>query len=79
MVTDEEENTKAVLANGERVLFAELFERYRAEISPDCKLVLVSFLEDVVTETQILKELRAIGPSLPCQQASDPQLILVGS
>merc|ERR1711907_43802 len=61
MVTDEEENTKASLANGDRVLFAELFKRYRDEVAPECELVLVSFLEDAVSETQLMKELKAIG------------------
>ena len=38
MVTDEEENTKALLSNGERLLFAELFQRYRATVAPQCKV-----------------------------------------
>eukprot|EP00658_Telonema_sp_P-2_P026774 TRINITY_DN20839_c0_g1_i4.p1 TRINITY_DN20839_c0_g1~~TRINITY_DN20839_c0_g1_i4.p1 ORF type:complete len:288 (+),score=87.34 TRINITY_DN20839_c0_g1_i4:165-1028(+) len=61
MVTDEEENTAAVLGSGEEVMFAELFARYKQQVSPTCKLVLVSFLQNMAAETQLVRTLREAG------------------
>eukprot|EP00656_Telonema_subtile_P008065 TRINITY_DN13785_c0_g1_i2.p2 TRINITY_DN13785_c0_g1~~TRINITY_DN13785_c0_g1_i2.p2 ORF type:complete len:404 (-),score=110.83 TRINITY_DN13785_c0_g1_i2:290-1501(-) len=57
MVTDEEENVSAMLPTGERVLFAELFRRYCVDVVPDCKLVLVSFLNDM-DESPLMNQLK---------------------
>jgi hypothetical protein len=61
MVTDEEENTPAVLSTGEAVMFAELFGRYREQVAPECKLVMVSFLQNMSAETQLMSSLRDAG------------------
>jgi hypothetical protein len=55
MVTDEEENTDAHLADGTSTRFFNLFMKYRAEIYP-AKLVFISFLRHQHAEGQMYRE-----------------------
>ena len=61
MVTDEEENQSVRLSTGEIMRFAELFRKYRAEVAPNCELVMVSFLRNMAAETQMMACLRQAG------------------
>ncbi|CAF4069843.1 unnamed protein product [Rotaria sordida] len=55
MVTDEEENTDAQLADGTSTRFFNLFMKYREEIYP-AKLVFISFLRHQHAQGQMYKE-----------------------
>jgi hypothetical protein len=55
MVTDEEENTDAQLANGRSTRFFNLFMKYRREIYP-AKLVFISFLRHQHAQGQMYKQ-----------------------
>jgi hypothetical protein len=55
MVTDEEENTDAQLADGTATRFFDLFMKYRAEIYP-AKLVFISFLPHQHDQGQMYSE-----------------------
>jgi hypothetical protein len=55
MVTDEEENTDAQLADGTSTRFFNLFMKYRREIYP-AKLVFISFLRHQHAQGQMYKE-----------------------
>jgi len=60
LVSDEGENVPK-----NDLMFAKLFKRYKEEISPECKVFLVSFLE-VGDEGKIKESLDAEG--IPCEQ-----------
>ena len=55
MVTDEEENTDARIADGSSTRFFKLFMRYREEIYP-AKLVFISFLRHQHAQGQMYRE-----------------------
>jgi hypothetical protein len=57
MVTDEEENTDAQLADGTSTRFFNLFMKYREEIYP-AKLVFISFLRHQHAEGQMYREFK---------------------
>jgi hypothetical protein len=57
MVTDEEENTDAPLADGTSTRFFNLFIKYREEIYP-AKLVFISFLRHQHAEGQMYREFK---------------------
>jgi len=42
-------------------LFAELFKKYQDEVSPACKVVMVSFLNNLQGETQLMGDLQRVG------------------
>lgn len=60
VVTDEEENT-----NCQGMNFAQMFDRYRNEVSPNCKLVFVSFLAPTATGEMVSVLRRS---NIPCIQ-----------
>lgn len=68
MVTDEEENTNAAIADGTSWRFFDLFMKYRAEIYP-AKLVFISFLRHQHAEGQMYRQF---------QNANVPDVMQVG-